>query len=204
MTSAVPTSAATVPARMASAPRSAPTVRSSMMVSVAGSAPERSSSACSWVCWVVKLAGDDAAAAADRALHDRRADDLVVELDRQPLADVGARGGAEGAAAGGIEGEADDRPAALLLLEGRLGVVEILAAHDHALEHRQALRLVAPADLLGREPRIGALDLLPRLGIGRRAAPACPRASAPGRWSAAGWPGRSGRSAPRPRSPDGR
>ena len=130
-------------------------------------------------------AGDDAAAAADRALHDRGADDLVVELDGQPLADVGAGGGAEGAAAGGVEGEADDRPAALLLLEGGLGVVEILAAHDHALEHRQALRLVAPADLLGRHPRVGRLDLLPRLGIGRAAAPACPRASAPGRWWAA-------------------
>ena len=55
MTSAVPTRAATVPEWMASAPRSAPTVLSWMMLSVAGSAPERSSSACSWVCWVVKL-----------------------------------------------------------------------------------------------------------------------------------------------------
>src|SRR5207237_5666406 len=98
--------------------------------------------------------GDDAAAAADRALHDRRADDLVVELDGQPLADVLARRRAEGTAACGIEGEADDRPAALLLLEGRLGVVEILAAHNHALQHRQALRLEPSADLLGRQSRI--------------------------------------------------
>ena len=152
---------------MASAPRSAPTVRSSMMVSVAGSAPERSSSACSWVCWVVNWPvmmplPPQIALCTTGALMISLSSWIASRL---PM--FGAGGGAEGAAAGGVEGEGDDRPAALLLLEGRLGVVEILAAHDHALEHRQALRLVAPADLLGRESRVGVLDVLVGLGIGR-------------------------------------
>ena len=43
--------------------------------------------------------------------------------------------------------------------------------------------------------RVGALDRPRRPWDWSRAAPACPRASAPGRWSAAGWPGRSGRTA---------
>ena len=54
-TAAKPMRPVKIPISMASEPRSAPTVLSWMMLSVAGRAPDRSSSDCSWVCWVVKL-----------------------------------------------------------------------------------------------------------------------------------------------------
>src|ERR1700738_2857007 len=111
MTNAVPTRAATVPEWMASAPRCGATV-----LSLREAERRRQRTRAQQQRLLLGLlggeaAGDDAAAATDRALHDRRADDLVVELDGQPLADVGAGGGAEGAAAGGLGGEGGGRAA---------------------------------------------------------------------------------------------
>ncbi len=47
-------------------------------------------------------------------------------------------------------------------------IVEVLAADHDALQHRQALRLVAAADLLRRQARIGALDVSQAFGLVRR------------------------------------
>jgi len=55
MTSTAPTSEASLPAAMESAPRLGPTVRSSTILRSAGSAPARSSTARSLADWTVKL-----------------------------------------------------------------------------------------------------------------------------------------------------
>ena len=87
-------SAATIPAvrpeRIESAPRLAPTERSSTMSRLAGSAPARSSTARSLALCGGEVAADLARAAGDRLLDDRRGDHLVVEHDGEALADIRA------------------------------------------------------------------------------------------------------------------
>ena len=83
----------------------------------AGNAPARSSSARSLADCTVKLPEMMPAAAEDRLADDRRADHLVVEHDRERLADILARRVAEPPGAGGVEPEADRR----LVVPGKLG-----------------------------------------------------------------------------------
>ena len=124
-----------------------------MMVSVAGSAPERSSSACSWVCWVVKVPvmmplPPQIALCTTGALMTSLSSWMASRLPM--LARVAAQKARPPAA---LKVKLMIGRPPCCCLERGLGVVEILAAHDHALEHRQALRLEAPADLLRGEPR---------------------------------------------------
>ena len=66
-----------------------------------------------------EVAGDDAGAAQDRLADLRGADHLVVEHDRQMLADVLAGGVAEALAADGVEAEGDHRRVLLERAAGR-------------------------------------------------------------------------------------
>ena len=95
-----------------------------------------------------EAAGDDAAAAEDRLADDRRADHLVVEHDRERLADILARRVAETARAGRVELEADDR---LVVLEGGLRVDQHVAADHDALAHDICGRPAAAAFVLRRQ-----------------------------------------------------
>ena len=90
-----------------------------------------------------EAARDDAAAAEDRLADHRRADHLVVEHDRERLADILARRVAEAPRAGRVEPEADHR---LVVLEGRLRVDQRVAAdHDARLaRHRPSAPAAVP------------------------------------------------------------
>ena len=79
---------AMAPARIESAPSSAPTERSSTTFSGAGRAPARSSTDSSLADLDREAAGDDARAAEDRLADAGRGDHLVVEHDRERLADI--------------------------------------------------------------------------------------------------------------------
>jgi len=96
-----------------------------------------------------KAAGDDAAAAEDRLADHRGADDLVVEHDRKWLADIFTRRIAKALGAGGIEAEANNR---LVVLKGRLGVDQRVAADHDALAHDIGLGAgMSDPALLGRQ-----------------------------------------------------
>ena len=111
-----------MPISIASAPRSAPTVRSSITVSGAGRAPARSSAERSVVCCTREAAADLARAADDRLADDGRAQHLAVEHDGERLADIGARDVAELPRAEIVEAERDDRLVRLIESEARASV----------------------------------------------------------------------------------
>ena len=121
-----------MPEAIESAPRLAPTVRSSITVSLAGSAPDRSSHG-----KVVRLrhgevAADLTGAAEDRLANDRRRNHFAVEHDGEGQADILLRRPGEALGAGGVEAEGHDRLAGALI-EARLRVDQVLAAHQHLL-----------------------------------------------------------------------
>ena len=132
MTSSEPIQAARVPLSIESWPRPGPTVRSSMMVSGAGSAPARSRMARSFACCDGEAAGNLAGAAEDRLADHRRRDHLVVEHDREGPPDILLRRLREAARAVGVEAEGDDRLAGALV-EAGLRVGQVLAGHHDAL-----------------------------------------------------------------------
>ena len=107
-----------MPFSIESWPRPGPTVRSSMMVSGAGSAPARSRIARSFAACDREAAGDLAGAAEDRLADHRRRDHLVVEHDGERPADILLRHLREPARAGGVEAEGDDRLAGALVEAG--------------------------------------------------------------------------------------
>src|SRR6266849_4239730 len=139
ITSTTPTIQAVVPALIESAPRSGPTVRSSKMMRGAGTQQQRQIGR--------RLHGeasrDDAAAAEDRLADDGGGDHLAVEDDGEGLADILLRRIAEAASAGGVELEPDHR---LVVLEGRVGIDQQVAADDHSLadDIRRRLTRAAP------------------------------------------------------------
>ena len=130
MTSRSPIRAAFLPDSIESAPRLAPTVRSSMTVSLAGSAPDRSSTARSFASLHGEIAADLAGAAEDRLADDRRGDHLVVEHDGEGQADILLGHLAEALGAGGVEAEGHHRLAGALI-EAGLRVDQVLAADQH-------------------------------------------------------------------------
>ncbi len=98
-----------LPLAIESAPRPRPTVRSSMMVSGAGSAPARIRIARSLALCTVKLPEIWPEPPGDRLADDRRRNHFVVEHDGKRLADVLLGRLREFARTCGIETERDDR-----------------------------------------------------------------------------------------------
>ena len=135
ITRIMPSTAASSPARIESAPRPGPTERCSITVKRrrqgAGAQQQRQ---------VLRLlnaevAADHAAAAEDRLADHRRRDHLVVEHDGEGPADVLLGHLTEALGAGGVEAEADHR---LAVLKGRLGVGQVLAGDQDALAHTRS------------------------------------------------------------------
>ncbi len=135
MTSASPMSAAFLPDSIESAPRLAPTVRSSMTVSLAGSAPERSSTARSLARCTVKLPLICPVPPRIGSRMHRRRDHLVVEHDGEGQPDILLGDLAEALGAGGVEAEGHHRLAGAAV-EAGLRVDQILAGDQHlVLQH---------------------------------------------------------------------
>ena len=112
-------------------------MRSSTTVSLAGSAPALQQHREIVGLLDRVIARDDARSAHDGRLDHGIGDDLVVEHDREGLADIGGRGGAEVLPAAQVELELDTGTA--LLVESRARVGEVLAIdHDALLDRLRA------------------------------------------------------------------
>ena len=153
---------AIVPASIESLPSSALTVRSSITLSFTGSLPDARLTA-SWLALsTVKLPLICARPPRIGSLMFGRRKHLVVEDDRERLADILLSDPAEAAGAGGIEGDVDNRPA--VLVEALLGVDELLAGnHDAALDSNPTVAIGHGQYLAARRRTTGG-DL-GRIGI---------------------------------------
>ncbi len=137
-TNANPTARDIAPARIKSAPSSGPTVRSSTTVRGAGSAPARSREGKVSGAPCVEIAADLTAAARDRLSNDRGTDHLIVQNDRERLADIRARDIGEAARADAVKCEVDDPLAGLGILP-RAGIGQVRAIHLDAPAHGHLL-----------------------------------------------------------------
>jgi hypothetical protein len=98
-----------------------------------------------------EAAADLARTTGDRLVDDRRGDHLVVEHDGKALADIARGDFAKGDGAARVELEADDRDT-LLLVIGRLGINERLAAERHVfIDKFKAARLAGQDHGAGRQ-----------------------------------------------------
>ena len=100
-----------------------------------------------------KAAADDAVAAQDRFVDDRRTYHLPVQHDGKPSSSIFGRRLAEPTSADGIEAETHDRP---VVLKGRLGIQQRFATDDHPL-----------AD----DVKLDRLSVLGRAGVGQKLRP---------------------------------
>ena len=147
---------ATLPAWMESWPRPGPTVRSSMTVSVAGSAPARSSTARSLALCGGEVAGDLAAAAEDRLADLRRGDHLVVEDDGKQACRHSAGSPGRSAARPCNRSVNETTGSLVLLVERRLRIDEVLAGNDDAvldqIRHRRIVLRYMTVEPAGGRP----------------------------------------------------
>ena len=128
-------------------PSSALTVRSSITFSFTGSLPEARLTARSLRALHREVAGDLRPAAEDRLVDVRRRQHLVVEDDRERLADILLRDPAEAARAGGVEGDVDVGPAVLVI--ALLGVGQLVARDHYPALDRDRSRRRRPSAALG-------------------------------------------------------